>query len=86
LQTREKLKFNENLREHIPPVQLDMKFGGDCEFSYDHSKFWPELNRICEEKHTRAVARWRADGSRIGASEFELKSGDSLTARVEVWN
>ncbi|KAF8249762.1 cral trio domain-containing protein [Wilcoxina mikolae CBS 423.85] len=81
--TREKLKFNENLREHVPPAQLDMKFGGDCQFEYDHSKFWPELNRVCEEKRARYVARWRANGSKIGASEFELKGEDSLTAGID---
>ena len=76
-QTREKLKFNVNLREHVPPEQLDKKFGGDCNFEYQHATFWPELNRLCRERREQYMARWRAAGSPIGASEFLLKGGSS---------
>lgn len=72
-QTKEKLKFNEDLRKHVPPEQLDKKFGGDCDFEYDHAKFWPEFNRLANEKRAQCVARWKAGGSKVGASEFELK-------------
>ncbi|KAA8910519.1 CRAL/TRIO domain protein [Sphaerosporella brunnea] len=81
--TREKLKFNENLRDHVPPEQLDKRFGGDCEFDYDHSKYWPELCRLTDEKRAQMTARWIAGGSKIGASEFELKGGDSLSAGMQ---
>jgi hypothetical protein len=82
-QTREKLKFNENLRDHVPPEQLDKRFGGDCEFEYDHAKYWPELCRLTDEKRAQMMARWVADGSRIGASEFDLKGGDALSAGMQ---
>ncbi|KAI5781433.1 CRAL/TRIO domain-containing protein [Geopyxis carbonaria] len=81
--TREKLKFNENLRDHVPPEQLDAKFGGDCRFEYDHAKYWPELVRLAAEKRAAYVARWRAGGCQVGASEFELKGGGKPTSVEE---
>lgn len=73
--TKEKLKFNENLREHVPPEQLLKGFGGDCNFEYDHAKYWPELTRLGKEKNDDYTKRWEALGSPIGASEFVLKGG-----------
>lgn len=58
-------------------MQLHKAFGGDCDFEYDHSKFWPELTRLTGEKRAQFVARWNASGSEIGASEFELKGGEN---------
>lgn len=72
----------------MPPDQLDKKFGGDSDFEYINSKYWPELIRICSERHAAYTARWKELGSNIGASETELRGGmsdgvTSLTAIVE---
>lgn len=67
----------------MPPEQLDKQFGGDCDFEYDHAKFWPEFNRLANEKRAQCVARWKAGGSKIGASEFELKGGDVLAEGMQ---
>lgn len=57
--------------------------GGDCDFEYDHAKYWPELVRIAGEKRAAYIKRWEAGGSQIGASEFELKGGKKSTSLVD---
>jgi hypothetical protein len=74
--TRAKLKFNEDMTLHVPPSQLDKKFGGECDFEYDHSIWWPEFIRITKERRALYTARWKELGSKIGASELELKGGN----------
>ncbi|KAI9760882.1 MAG: DNA-directed DNA polymerase alpha subunit pol12 [Chaenotheca gracillima] len=73
--TREKLKFNEDLREHVPPSQLLSSMGGDVEFAYDHSIYWPALNEMAEERRQAQVARWVEGGKHIGESENYIKGG-----------
>ena len=81
--TREKLKFNENLREYVPPEQLYDLFGGDCVFEYDHEKYWPEFLKLAIEKRETYMARWKAAGGDIGQSEWNIRVNDSVfdTAR-----
>lgn len=72
----------------MPPDQLDKKFGGDSDFEYINSKYWPELIRISGERRAAYTARWKEMGSKIGTSEIELQGGvlddvTSLTAMVE---
>ncbi|KAI5809230.1 CRAL/TRIO domain-containing protein [Pyronema omphalodes] len=73
--TREKLKFNENLNDHVPADQLDKDFGGKCDFVYDHARFWPALTAMCEDRRREAFERWKNLGAKIGISEFEIKGG-----------
>ncbi|RPA95186.1 CRAL/TRIO domain-containing protein [Choiromyces venosus 120613-1] len=75
--TRAKLKFNEDMTLHVPASQLDKKFGGECDFEYDHSVWWPEFIRITKERRALYAARWKELGSKIGASELELKGGST---------
>jgi hypothetical protein len=63
----------------VPPAQLDKSFGGDCNFEYEHDTFWPEFNRLSGEKRAAYAVRWKAAGSKIGTSEFELKGEDSTS-------
>ena len=72
--TREKLKFNENLREYVPPEQLYELFGGDCEFEYDHKTFWPAYLQLASERREKYFARWKAAGGGIGQSEWDLRA------------
>lgn len=71
--TREKLKFNENLRELIRPDQLDKDFGGDVEFEYVHDIYWPALTTMAAERREQMLENWRAAGSQIGTSESAMK-------------
>jgi hypothetical protein len=73
--TRQKLKFNEDLREHIPPEQLMKPSGGDVEFEYDHSIYWPALNKLAEQRRNACRERWIQGGKRIGENENYLKGG-----------
>lgn len=74
--TREKLKFNEDVRQYVPPEQLWKEFGGDVDFEYDHSIYWPALLKLCEEKRAEQKARWEQAGKQYGESEAYLKGGD----------
>ncbi|KAL2830059.1 CRAL-TRIO domain-containing protein [Aspergillus cavernicola] len=75
--TREKLKFNEDLNQHIPPSHLMKSVGGEVEFKYDHSAYWPALNKLAELKRKDYVERWIQGGERIGEYEHYLKTGTS---------
>ena len=75
--TRPKLKFNENLRDFIPPAQLVSDHGGDADFKYDHKVYWPALCKLAEERQKAYEERWVRGGRRIGESENYLKGGSS---------
>lgn len=70
--TREKLKFNEDMRQYVPAEQLWTTFKGDLDFEYDHSVYWPALIKLCSERHAARKARWGAGGKHIGESEDYL--------------
>ncbi|KAI9837224.1 MAG: hypothetical protein M1819_000298 [Sarea resinae] len=74
--TREKLKFNENLREHIPPSQLINTYGGDVEFVYDHSAYWPALVQLASERRKEFQDRWVSGGKKIGEYEAYLRGAN----------
>lgn len=73
--TREKLKFNEDLQKHVPPSQLIKAAGGDVEFEYDHSVYWPALNGLAAERRAEYQARWEKGGKLIGEHENYLRGG-----------
>ena len=73
--TRQKMKFNEDLREHVPASHLMKAVGGDVEFRYDHSLYWPALNKLAEQRQKEYRERWVQAGKRIGEFENYLKGG-----------
>jgi hypothetical protein len=73
--TREKLKFNEDLRQHVPPAQLIKGCGGDVEFEYEHSTYWPALNKLAEQRRKEYKERWVMGGKLVGEHEGYLKGG-----------
>lgn len=75
--TRQKLKFNEDLREHVPPAHLMKPVGGDVEFRYDHSIYWPALNELAAQRRAAYRERWIQGGKQIGELENYLKGGDT---------
>ncbi|MCJ1309720.1 hypothetical protein MMC25_003380 [Agyrium rufum] len=79
--TREKVKFNEDLRTHVPPQQLLMGYGGDVTFEYDHKAYWPAMNGLADEKKRMMTERWVQGGKRIGESEMYLKGGEEKCMR-----
>ena len=75
--TKEKLKFNEDMRQHAPPQQLWTEFQGDLEFDYEHSVYWPALLQLCEERRREQKEHWVKAGKHYGESEPYLKGGSS---------
>lgn len=76
--TREKLKFNEDMRQYVPEEQLWTEFGGSLEFEYDHATYWPALQKLCAERRQSRMKRWVAGGSRIGELEEYLGGGKEV--------
>ncbi|KAB5531272.1 CRAL-TRIO domain-containing protein [Coniochaeta sp. 2T2.1] len=73
--TRQKLKFNEDMNQYVPPQELWTEFGGKLEFDYDHAEYWPALRKLCEEKRAARRERWLAGGSHVGEHEDYLAGG-----------
>jgi hypothetical protein len=48
---------------------------GDVDFVYDHSIYWPTLNRMAAERKAAMEQKWIAGGKRIGEYEDYLKGG-----------
>ncbi|KAL6709139.1 Phosphatidylinositol transfer protein (PITP) [Coniothyrium glycines] len=74
--TKTKIKSNEPLPNHVPKSQLMSVSGGDIDFKYDHSVYWPELERITTERRQQRKARWEKAGKIIGESEVYLWGGE----------
>jgi hypothetical protein len=80
--TREKLKFNEDMKQYVPPEQLwSMDWGGEMDFEYDHETYWPALNELCRQKREEKFRRWEAAGKEIGESEDYLTGGTDVSAK-----
>ncbi|RDL39552.1 uncharacterized protein BP5553_03892 [Venustampulla echinocandica] len=77
--TRDKLKFNDDMRQHVPPQQLWKDFQGDLDFEYDHSEYWPALLKLCAERHSEQKERWIEAGKNYGESEVHLKGGNATS-------
>ncbi|KOS17191.1 CRAL-TRIO domain-containing protein [Escovopsis weberi] len=68
--SRAKLKFNEDMRQYVPPEQLwSADWDGELDFDYDHEAYWPALMEMCRQKKEARIARWEAAGKHIGESE-----------------
>lgn len=77
--TREKLKFNEDMKQYVPPEQLwSEDWGGNLDFDYDHSVYWPALNEMCQKRREEKMKRWEAGGKEIGELEEYLTGGTDV--------
>ncbi|KAH9828174.1 phosphatidylinositol transfer protein PDR16-like [Teratosphaeria destructans] len=74
--TREKMKFNEDLKKYIPAQQLWKKYGGELDFVYEHETYWPALHDECRRRREAYRARWERAGKRVGEYEAYLRGGD----------
>ena len=76
--TREKVKFNPHIYEDgifERDQVMEKWWGGECEFEYEHERYWPVLVRMCDERREHMRKRWEELGRKIGTSEWEMKSG-----------
>ncbi|KAI5357892.1 Putative CRAL-TRIO lipid binding domain, CRAL/TRIO domain, CRAL/TRIO domain superfamily [Septoria linicola] len=74
--TREKMKFNEDMKNYIPKEQLWDVFGGDITFDYDHSVYWPAFEAEFTERREAYRKRWESGGKQIGEYETYLRGGN----------
>ena len=77
--TRGKLKFNEDMALHVPREQLLIANGGDVDFEYDHSVYWPTFVKLAEIRRAEYRSRWEKAGRRVGESEVYLRGGSEPT-------
>jgi hypothetical protein len=75
--TKDKMKFNEDLRLWIPPQQLWNEFNGDLKFVYDHPVYWKGLQEQTDKRRELYRQRWEKAGKRIGEYEDYLKGGNT---------
>lgn len=73
--TREKLKFDQNLREFVPPSHLMKAYGGDADFIYDHDLYWPAMVALTARRREEQTERWIRGGKKVGELEAYLKGG-----------
>ncbi|KAG9237720.1 putative CRAL-TRIO domain-containing protein C23B6.04c [Amylocarpus encephaloides] len=81
--TKDKLKFNDDMRQHVPPQQLWKEWLGDLEFEYEHETYWPTLVKLCEERFTERKVRWTEAGKHYGESEIYLKGGNVKSIGIQ---
>lgn len=83
--TKEKLKFNEDMRAYVPAEQLWTEFSdGALKFEYDHDVYWPALMKLCDERNEEQKKRWVQGGSVIGESELYLKGAEAKSVNSAV--
>lgn len=73
--TREKMKFNEDLKKYVPTEQLWKQLGGECDFKYEHEVYWPAFGKMAESRREAFKSRWESGGKRIGEFEEYLRGG-----------
>lgn len=84
--TKSKIKYNEPLIDHIPAAQLMKAAGGEVDFKYDHSIYWPALAKLAAERRQERTARWEKAEKLLGESEIYLWGGneESIGAKKAV--
>lgn len=76
--TKEKLKFNEDMKAYVPAEQLWAEFSdGGLAFEYDHEVYWPALIKLCDERRAEQKQRWALGGGVIGESEMYLRGAEA---------
>ena len=82
--TREKMKFNEDLKLWVPKGNLwKHAKGGELNFEYEHPVYWAALEKQVKEKREAFRQRWIEGGSRIGEHEEYLRGGNKLSLGQE---
>lgn len=75
--TREKMKFNEDLKKYVPKEHLWKELGGDCNFKYEHNVYWPAFGKMAQGRRDAYKSRWENGGKRIGEFEEYLRGGQA---------
>lgn len=81
--TRDKMKFNEDLRAFVPAENLWRAHEGDLNFEYEHPTYWRSLEREVGRRKAAYVERWVAGGKRMGEYEEYLRGGERASLAQE---
>jgi hypothetical protein len=81
--TKSKIKYNEPLVDHVPAAQLMAASGGEVDFKYDHSIYWPALDKMAAERRQQRRERWEKAGKLTGESEIYLWGGEESSVGTE---
>jgi hypothetical protein len=82
--TKSKIKYNEPLVDHVPASQLMAAAGGEVDFKYDHSIYWPALAEMATQRRQQRKGRWEKAGKLIGESEMYLWGGEEASIGANV--
>jgi len=80
--TRTKMKFNPQVVADgifAPDMVMSESWGGDCDFVYEHDKYWPAFVAMCEERRKGWMETWRELGGTVGLKEWDYKGGEADT-------
>lgn len=83
--TRQKVKFNPDVYQEgifTPENMMKQWWNGEQDFEYEHEKYWPALNDLCESRIKVWKENWRELGANVGLSEWEYKKGGELAKEV----
>ncbi|KDN52152.1 hypothetical protein K437DRAFT_254528 [Tilletiaria anomala UBC 951] len=75
--TKAKVKFDASIKDEVPLAQLSGDFGGQLDFTYDHTAYWPDLVRVIKERREQMLSRFleKCNGE-IGAAEWVIRGGE----------
>ena len=70
------------MKQYVPAEQLwSADWGGNLDFDYDHSVYWPALNEMCRKRREEKLKRWEAAGKEIGELEEYLAGGTDTSVK-----
>jgi hypothetical protein len=83
--TRAKVKFNPQVfKDGLFSEQQMMQewWGGEQDFEYKHGEYWKDLVTLCETRSKAWEKNWRAQGAKIGESEWSYKLHSSSPSEI----
>ena len=80
-ETKKKIVYDRDMKECVPAKQLCKTFGGDLDFEYDHSVYWPAFNKLAEERRKSQFDRWVKGGKMIGELELYLRGAQETSIK-----
>ncbi|PPQ69151.1 hypothetical protein CVT25_004531 [Psilocybe cyanescens] len=83
--TRQKVKFNPEIFKDgfFTKDNVMKEWAGDCNFEYQHDKYWPGLVSMCEERVKTWTRNWKDLGAKVGTSEWSYKQTTSPKVEEE---
>ncbi|KAF9469563.1 CRAL/TRIO domain-containing protein [Collybia nuda] len=75
--TRDKMRFNPDLHELIPPSHLDSDFGGEFAYEFEPKSYWDQIVAACD------IA---PDGTRVEKTDEEAKAPSVVSEETQETN